>query len=308
MSAQANLVKVVPLQESFKEHIAALGAFSAHDTRWNEHNALALAYASDLAYKTPDVIRQVGPLCGFPRVSVIAVREVQAIVLGGETGIILAFRGTRPDQLLDWVTDAYATQAPFGACFQGPTVGGTHQGFTLALLRVWPQILRDVAAFQDKAQPLWITGHSLGGALAALAAAAFTFVQRMPVNGLHTFGQPRVGDLTFTALLDGHLGGVYYRFVNDEDIVTRIPPRVIPLPPTFYAHAGQTMYFDGSGVLHTSESWWNSFLLRIDVGVGGMKRLLTEQVGDHDLLGGYAANLAAFVAGSRPDQKKPLVF
>ena len=298
------------MSNQFQDAIDAFRQFNPKTTRWSEFNALALAHASNLAYKDEATIGSAVADCGFARVSVRAVRDVQAFVAGSDDAVIVAFRGTRPDQLLDWMTDFDAGQTDFSDLFGGPGVGDTHRGFSLGLLHLWEPILADVTRFQDKAQTLWITGHSLGGALAVLCAGAFTFAKRLPVNGLYTYGQPRVGDLDFVSQCDSHLGNVHFRFVNNEDIVTRIPPRIFPhLPfPFFYGHSGQVMYFDGQGILHTDETWWNQFLTSFDVGFANMGTLLSAPVADHDLLNGYAANIAAFINDPRPGQEKPLTF
>ena len=298
-----------PADGQYRDAAEAFKAFNPKTTRWSEFNALAMAHASNLAYKDEKTIQAGVAACGFKQVNVHAVREIQAYVAGSDTAVIVAFRGSRPDELLDWMTDFDAQQVSFANFFACPNVGGTHQGFTLGLLRVWSSIVADVVKFQDKAQTLWIAGHSLGGALAALCAAAFTFAKRMPVNGLYTYGQPRVGDLDFTVQMDSHLGSSYFRFVNDKDIVTRVPPRIYPhLPlPSFYGHSGQVMYFDDKGILHTDETWWNQFLISFDVGFSQMGTLLKAPVTDHDLLKGYAANIAAFIDNPKPGQRKPLI-
>jgi triacylglycerol lipase len=293
----------------FQDAIDAFKAFNPKTTRWSEFNALALAHASNLAYQDEATIRFVASNCGFKKVGVHSIREVQAFVAGTDDAVVVAFRGTRPEQLLDWMTDIDALQVAFSNFFQCPDVGGTHQGFTLGLLRVWDLILADVAAFQDKAQTLWITGHSLGGALAALAAAAFTFAKRMPINGLYTYGQPRVGDIHFTGQCDNHIGNLFFRLVNNEDIVTRVPPRIFPhVPPWFYGHSGQVLYFDGQGVLHSDESWWNQFLIRFDVGFDKMRELLTTPIADHDLVKGYAANIVKYRDDVAAGRRTPLQF
>ena len=68
----------------------------------------------------------------------------------------------------------------------------------------------------------------------------------MPFNGLYTYGQPRVGDPDFCGNCDTHFGDQYFRFVNNLDIVTRVPLADLPaLPwPETYAHAGRLLYFD----------------------------------------------------------------
>lgn len=299
-----------PSDAQFADAVAAFQSFNARTARWNPENALALAHAANLAYKDETTIRAILPRCGFPQVAVRAVREVQAFVAGGADAVLVSFRGTRPDQLLDWMTDLDAAQVPFGALLRCPDVGRTHQGFTRGLLRLWEGIQADVKAFQTRGQTLWITGHSLGGALAALAAAAWTFARREPVNGLYTFGQPRVGDLEFVRNFDAHLGNNTFRVVNNLDVVTRVPPRIFPhFPlPWFYGHAGQVAYFDGQGRLHSDETWWNEFLIRFDVGFENMARLLSGPIADHDLLRGYAANLARYRADLAAGRQGPLTW
>lgn len=299
-----------PPNAQFQDAIDAFKAFNPKTTRWSEFNALALAHASNLAYQDEATIRSVAPRCGFKNVSVRSVREVQAFIAGSDDAVIVAFRGTRPDQLLDWMTDVDAWQVDFSDYFKCPDVGDTHQGFRLGLLRVWDMILADVVAFQDKAQTLWITGHSLGGSLAALATAAFTFAKRMPVNGLYTYGQPRVGDLNFTAQCDSHFGKLFFRLVNNEDIVTRVPPRIFPhVPfPWFYGHSGQVLYFDEQRVLQSDEHWWNQFVINFDVGFDHMRELFTEPVADHDLINGYAANIVKYRDDVAAGRRQPLQF
>lgn len=299
----------VPADPQFRDLLAAFKNFVPRTTRWSEHNALALCHAANLAYKDDATIRAVAPAAGLPRVNVHRVREVQAFVAGGPEAVIVAFRGSRPDEILDWMTDFDAVQVPFHERLTPcPEVGRTHRGFTGGLLRVWERVLADVRQFQDRGQTLWLTGHSLGGALAVLGAAAFTFSRRMPVNGLYTYGQPRVGDLDFGRNLDAHLGNVFFRFVNDQDVVTRVPPRLFPhFPlPWFYGHAGLVRYFDGKGVLHSDETWWNEFLIRFDVGFERMAELLSGPVADHDLLRGYAARILEYRDDLAAGKRQPL--
>lgn len=51
---------------------------------------------------------------------------------------------------------------------------------------------------------LWLTGHSLGGAMATLAAA-WLAERKIPFSGAYTFGQPRVGDDNFQVAFDTKL-------------------------------------------------------------------------------------------------------
>jgi triacylglycerol lipase len=290
----------------------AFGKFEPHTTLWNPYNSRGLVYASNLAYEdSADVVKSTAVGWGFraDRVSVInsSASVLQAIVLGSDTAIVLAFRGTRSQDMADWMTDFEISQSPFTAYFAAFNVGEIHDGFASLLAKNWKEILGTVLGFQDNGQTLWITGHSLGGALAALATAAFTFSARQPVNGLYTFGQPRVGDPGFCTQCDSHFGDAMFRFVNDEDIVTRVPPRIVPHLPTpdFYGHSGQLRFFDGDGLLHSDDHWWNSFLIDVDVGFENMGRLLAGPVENH-LLKNYIANIEKYLADLATGKQQPL--
>src|SRR5690606_37727833 len=80
-------------------------------------------------------------------------------------------------------------------------------------------------------QPL--TGHSLGGALAVLATAVLKIGLRMPVAGVYTYGQPRVGDAEFCRVYDQVLKDITFRYVNDADVVPHLPPEQLPRAFTF---------------------------------------------------------------------------
>jgi triacylglycerol lipase len=156
--------------------------------------------------------------------------------------------------------------------------GKVHGGFLRALCVVWDDILQIIAEAQTKAQPIWITGHSLGGALATLAAARFSLEMDKPVRGIYTFGQPRVGDREFARIFDAELKQRVFRFVNNNDIVTRIPTREIG-----YSHVGSLRFFDSNGDIYDDVSWWQDFLETIK---GTLKQhidLLPSNIENHKM-------------------------
>jgi hypothetical protein len=76
---------------------------------------------------------------------------------------------------------------------------------------------------------LFLTGHSLGGAMAVLAAAKIVRDAppdiRRAVRGVYTFGQPAVGDAQFAAAYGALFGDRLYRHEYAKDAVPRLPPR-----------------------------------------------------------------------------------
>jgi triacylglycerol lipase len=284
--------------------------FDPATTRWSPANALAFAETANLAYAADDVLTSTLQQWGFPRVILpTVVDDIRAIIAANDQMLLCAFRGTisAKDGKFDannWLSDGDAWQLPFEKCFGVPGCGAIHEGFANALLPIWPDVLKACDELRDNGQSLWVNGHSLGGALAYLATAVFTFVQREPIHGLYTFGQPRVGDLAFCTQCDAQFGDVHYRVVNNEDVVTRVPPRIFfHFPqPEYYGHSGRLVYFDAAGVPHTDEHYWNSFLARVTVGFDNMKGALTgEPIEDHFMESGYLAKLSAYVtSGAQP--------
>jgi hypothetical protein len=103
-----------------------------------------------------------------------------------------------------------------------------HKGFHDALHAVWEIAYQNGEILPARLlnrgdRAVWITGHSLGGAIAELCAAQASFETHVPVQGVYTFGQPRCGDDAFARLVHAALGQRIFRFVNDRDIVPRVP-------------------------------------------------------------------------------------
>ena len=140
------------------------------------------------------------------------IKGTQAIIASTDDFIVLSFRGTESTSPKDIKSDCKANKI---ACVSG---GMVHSGFSEAfdLVREPIQTLLDKAPLKDK--PLFITGHSLGGALATIAAKRLR--HNSGVAACYTFGSPRVGD---TVWVSGIRTPVY-RVVNAVDAVTMLPP------------------------------------------------------------------------------------
>lgn len=201
----------------------------AAERAWSRDNALSLANCSLLAYSDEDEIIKQLKERQFDRVipcnSDHHSTDTQAYVAARPDAMIVAFRGTEPTNLRDFAADFDAGQIPFETKFQFLGWGRVHEGWADGVAVVLRKVVEALKAHDDGTRSLWITGHSLGGALAMLTAAFLANVQKLPLAGVYTFGQPRVGDPVFRAHYDETLGDITFRCVNDRDPVPHVPPR-----------------------------------------------------------------------------------
>ena len=128
---------------------------------------------------------------------------------------IVSFRGTESKR--DWMTNLDLRQASVTSRnHDSPRiVGNVHSGFNAAYLSVQDQIHSALAGCEHL--PLYVTGHSLGGALATLAT---WYLAGDKLAACYTFGAPRVGD----GQLLNRFRTPIYRIVNGADPVPFVPP------------------------------------------------------------------------------------
>lgn len=274
--------------------------FDAETTDFSGGNAIILAELCKAAYLDPVSARaatlQLG-LTGFIWIDLTQqFEDVYAIAAGGPGFVVIAFRGTK--NFKDWMTDLHATPVGFPWIFdRGPEVGNIHAGFGHAVRDAWPKIQQaldgltpppEAAPEMAQLPTLWLTGHSLGGALAVVAGTAFSMWADAPirsVNGIYTFGQPRIGLYQFCGNYDHVLKRKTFRFVNNQDLVPRVPFRGWD-----YADLGQMIHFDSGGMPKLQSSQWSSFLSRTFQSfkeffdIAGHAQ---SDVADHDM-GGYS--------------------
>jgi len=149
--------------------------------------------------------------------------HTQAILTFNADAVIVAFRGTEPSEWRDLMTDMKANQIELG------TGGKVHAGFQSGLLSVWDKMKPEVERLSASGKSVWMTGHSLGAALAVLAAHQY----QKPAN-VYTFGAPRIGDADFVERYHQST----FRVVNNTDLVAEVPP------PLWYQHVGELIYFN----------------------------------------------------------------
>ncbi len=252
-----------------------ISRFSPDLKLYSGENALVLADCARLAYEPETVVKS--KLSGewhFPagQIRCFSGRSTQAFLAANERCLILAFRGTEFTRIADWFRN-------LDADFDVTALGRVHDGFQKALQEVWSGehgIKSAIERVRDRGQPIWVTGHSLGGALALLAAAELELRLAIPVHGLYTIGQPRVGDEFFLRAVNRGLNERYYRFVNNNDIVTRVPASVYG-----YRHAGRLLYFDTQERLLDRLPWWLEALEAVRGTVKGLRRLQPDVIRDH---------------------------
>ena len=133
----------------------------------------------------------------------------QAILVKSEGFVALAFRGTEATSIKDIKADC---KAFLTTCETG---GKIHKGFNSAYLEVASDIEEELA--KHEAMPLFITGHSLGGALATVAAKKLKFKK---IAACYTFGAPRSANENWISQMKTPV----YRIVNSADCVTMVPP------------------------------------------------------------------------------------
>ena len=201
---------------------ATAGGFSMDSAR-------ALGWASQLANETEDAAK-LGRILGhwgWEIRSIFAGRIGGVLKLTSARGFVarhggvsvVAFAGTEPTNIADWLID-FAI---------GVTADGVHAGFDAGVQAAWDGF---APVLTDETGPVVLTGHSLGGALAMVAAWRLIrdgVVHLDRLGGVYTFGTPRVGNERFARTARGlGLGRRTFRLVHGADIVANLPPAEAP--------------------------------------------------------------------------------
>jgi len=184
--------------------------------------------------------------------------------------IVLAFRGTDTNEgiLEDWAINL--------KCLQIQDNGANvHKGFIQALNSVWNKINEPLEKMvEQKKRRIWITGHSLGGALATLATRRLLLNEQMKQIETYTFGQPMVGNKAMCQQTISPFS-TFYRFAYASDPVTFVPFRVPKVMD--YTHAGTPKLIDATGRVHEDASNW---FTRLFVGYKTIKQITNDLFGN----------------------------
>lgn len=206
-----------------------MGSLSSTGFSWE--TAYAMSLCSQLAYEPPASVRHIAKeTWGFNSVQFIEAGDTQCFVASSPFAIVVSFRGS--ESVSDWITNLtlFSTTRSYGSI---------HSGFASAFDLVKLAVRAQLANSSLGTRKLLLTGHSLGGALATIAAAEFQ--NDFNISGIYTFGQPRVGKANFRTFVASNFGQRLFRIVNDDDVVARVPPG--------YEHVGTLFHLGADGSL-----------------------------------------------------------
>jgi len=134
--------------------------------------------------------------------------------------VFLVFRGTMTTT--EWLRDFTIRLAPYPYGAHGKV----HDGFIQTYGDFRSRIQETLGPLAP-GRKLFVTGHSLGAALATLAAADAASTGRAVPAAVYTFGSPRVGDRDFAEDYNRVLGKRSFRIANSSDLVVAMP---FPVP------------------------------------------------------------------------------
>lgn len=237
----AGLLRMSFLTKLPKERYSDKGFAGFEGQRdFNLGDGKAFAWMSQLAYETdePEKIKDVLHVWGMTPLgdgilaaeinTVLPVASTRAVIAVGRGATIVAFAGTDPLVLANWIAD-------FDTRIASTQVA---EGFDAAAQCIWPRLQSLLDRPEAAAGKRFVTGHSLGGALAVVAADRVVTWGR-EVEAVYTFGMPRSGSDQFAIAYNERIGQRTYRLVHGDDLV----PTVAPSEFGFH-HVGRFLHCD----------------------------------------------------------------
>ncbi|GIQ82059.1 hypothetical protein KIPB_003133 [Kipferlia bialata] len=211
-------------------------------------DAVCLARLSAAIYENDtDALYDALSGVGLRSIQLLQHKELLCILaVSGESNVVCVCRGTQPTSVRNWVTDITYS------LIDGGEIGTVHKGYSKALDKVY-ETIKNYVVRELGDGTLYMTGHSMGGALSTLALARLTCTQPITEGhaspskplvdaekcALYTFGSPRLTALCPTC----------YRVIHKNDPFCRTP-----LESQGYCHVpsdGRVLYLDSHG-MHTS--------------------------------------------------------
>lgn len=260
---------------------------SPYKTRLHAGNAYWMAILCDLVYTQkkndtkPDEVQILSRLqekdSGFVGVTPFSNKSSQAMFVEHRDYLAMVFRGT-DNMISGWKEVAKDWLDNLNVVPEEALFGSFHRGFWNATQDIWDNMDNAYKeARKEKKRPLFITGHSLGGAMATIAASIFIHADS-PFTSVYTFGQPRVMRIEAARIFNAEAGARFFRFQNNSDIVTRIPARCMD-----YRHVGKCIYIDADGEIRGDPGFWFRFLDVVEGVVESIEAEGFDMIEDHSI-------------------------
>jgi triacylglycerol lipase len=199
----------------------ASGWFSqlAYESDTDKINRILASYRMNLVQK----ISRASP-------TILPLTDTKCLIASGRGATMIAFGGTDPVNFANWITD-----------FSFKPTQDVHGGFRAAIDIVAKDIMDAASAAKKDGNAVVMTGHSLGGALAVLAASRL-YDNGLPPQSVYTFGMPRVGQQIFADGYNAALGERTFRLRHGDDVVPLVPLPV--MGPYAFRHVGRFLQID----------------------------------------------------------------
>lgn len=176
---------------------------------------------------------------GFPLQTLGVVAEY------GNEGCIVAFRGSKT--FLNYLLDDFdfIWTRPYDSCADCKV----HKGFYDSWSSLRDQTLKDLTDLGCEGKELRVTGHSLGAAMAVLAA--FELADTYVLKHIYTYGQPRVSNQAFVEAFQSKMASTpYFRVVEYMDAVPHLPPKGFvarnDVDAFGYQHPGPEVFYNAT--------------------------------------------------------------
>jgi triacylglycerol lipase len=250
------------------------------------NRSLLFARLSQISYYNVKEASKQAKKLGFNTIEFYNRDGAQAYRFSNSSDLVIACRGTEPTCYNDIGADLNALPAV------AETVSRVHRGFKTEVDDLWPMIVEDILETENLDKNLWFTGHSLGAAMSTIMASRCHYDDALP-NPVetYTYGSPRVGWPTYVR----SLGTVHHRWVNNNDVVCRVPFAFLG-----YRHHGTEHYLNAYGNVRKMTGWQRAKDRMRGIRMG-LRKGKIDNFADHSI-GAYAAHLEVFAQGRERTQ------
>ena len=198
--------------------------------------AVTMATLARAAYE--DDNKEMFASMGFTKYKFMDNDGAQGHLAASKTEVVITCRGTEPNRPNDLIADLNTIPKRNG-------VGWVHEGFRKEARKILDQIFDWVSEPANHGKDIYVTGHSLGAAMALYVTQELEFAGYNVVK-LFTFGQPRLGNRDYV----NQIKTDHYRFVNCNDFVTHVPPAAMQ-----FVHHGELCYINFYGNVRPLSSY-----------------------------------------------------